>query len=391
MSESLVVGIPREIKPREKRVGLTPRGVKRLIDSKIHVLVEKGAGQASGFSDEKYKELGAEIIVDASELYQRANLIKKVKEPYSSELAYLSPHHVLFAFLHLASPENANLIKTLIDRKVTAIGLETMEKEGRTICLEPMSEIAGTLAAYFAGFFRKSVSIQKGSVVYSKEFFKELEELAMKYPDFPKNLPPGKTIVFGGGAVGRNAATTLLEMGGEVDLVEKKREKRETLQKEFHSYGSRFRVWGLEDNFQASLKEADSWIGCVHVAGERAPLVLSHRDLQRLTSGKPKIILDIAVDQGGNFPGTHSTTYDNPLYLDDFGNLRFGVTNTPSLCGKGASEAIERVTLPYTLLLAQNGEEAIQKSSELRTGLQVFRGKLVNEAVARAHHLPLSV
>ena len=166
--------------------------------------------------------------------------------------------------------------------------------------------------------------------------------------------------------MGKKAVATLLGMGGEVGLIEKRKERREILQKEFHSYGPCFQVWGLEDDFRGSLKEADSWIGCVHVAGERAPLVLSGQDFQKLTRDKTKIILDVAVDQGGNFPATHPTTYEDPLYLDDFGNLRFGVTNTPSLCGKGASEAIERITLPYTLLLAQNWEEAIQKSPELR-------------------------
>lgn len=385
IGKNLTVGIPREVKPREKRAGLTVEGVRKLSQEGIPVLVEKGAGEGCGFSDQDYRAAGAQIVGRPRDLYAKAEIIKKVKEPLSPEWEFLQREQILICYLHLASPENQKLLEALLKRGVTAIGLETIEKEGRTVALEPMSEIAGTLAAYFSGFIRPTVRVEKGRIVYPPRFLEKLEWLAASYPEIPQNLNPGKNAIFGGGNVGRNAAVTLLKMGGEVDLIEKRAERRQALQREFVAFGPRFRTWGLEENIFPKLAEADVWIGGVHLPGERAPKVLSEIDLGKLTRAKPKLILDIAVDQGGNFPGAHSTTYEDPLYLDSYGNLRFGVTNVPSLCGRGASSAIEKVTLPYTLQMAKDWKKAFHDVPELRSGIQIFRGHLVNEAVARAH------
>jgi len=381
------VGIPREIKAGEKRVGLTPEGARRLKEAGVQVFVEAAAGKGSGFSDRDYQNAGSEIICGGAEIYQKAGLIKKVKEPLRAEWKFLRPNQILFGYLHLASPENRELVEILLKNRVIALGLETVEKNGRTILLEPMSGIAGTLAAYYAGFFKQTVKIQSGQIVYPPKCLEKLEALAQNFPQVPENLPPGKVVVFGGGIVGRGALETVLKMGGEVDLVEKRPERRNELKKEFASLSSKFRVWGLQDSFSDRLKEADAWIGAVHVAGERAPLVLSKEDLANFSLQKKKLVLDVAADQGGNFPGTHSTSYENPLYLDPWGNLRFAVTNIPSLCGRGASVAIEKASLDYALALAQDWKKAIQQFPELRSGLQTARGKLLNEAVARAHRL----
>lgn len=381
------VGIPREIKVGEKRVGMTPEGACCLKEAGIPVLVETGAGEGSGFSDKDYQDSGCEIVPRPSELYQRAGFIKKVKEPLRPEWDFLRPHQLFFCYLHLASPENRELVGILLKSRVTALGLETVEKNGRTLLLEPMSEIAGALAAYYAGFFRQMVRVEGGRIIYPPSFLEKLERLAKNFPEVPKNLPPGKGVVFGGGTVGRKAVETLLKMGGEVDLVEKRPERRSELKKEFSLFKPRFRVWDPGDNLAEILEGADTWLGCVHKAGERALQVLSREELLQFSKAKKKLILDIAADQGGNFPETRPTTYESPLFLDSGGNLRFGVTNIPSLAGRGASLAIEKASLPYTLALARDWRKALKEFPELRPGLQIAQGKLLHEAVARAHHL----
>ena len=383
----LPVGIPREIKPAEKRVGLTPEGVRKLAEAGIPVWIETLAGAASGYSDRDYEASGAKIVKTARELYENSSLIQKVKELQRIEWDLLHPSLILCSYLHLASPENRDLVEALLNQSVTALGFETVSKEGRTILLEPMSEIAGTLAAYYAGFFKQHVQIVEGKVSYPPEFSRKLEALASQYPKIPENLTPVKAVIFGGGVAGRNAAETLLRMGGEVDLVEKKNTRRAALEAKFANFGARFHVWAPEQDFTERLKRADVWMGCVHLPGERAPQVLSLEEVRKLSANKKKLILDVAVDQGGNFPETCSTTYDHPLYLDSSDNLRFGVTNIPSLCGRGASEAMERVTLPYLVSLARDWKHALVEFAELRRGVQVFHGKLVNQAVACAHHM----
>ena len=383
----LPVGIPREVKSGEKRVGLTPAGVKRFSEEGVQVFMERLAGAASGYSDREYEEAGARVVTSARELYETSGLIQKVKEPQRLEWDLLHRNLILCSYLHLASPENRDLVEVLLNQAVTAIGFETVAKDSRTILLEPMSEIAGTLAAYYSGFIKQHVQVSGGKISYPPHFLENLEALASHYPKVPKNLTPVRTVIFGGGVVGRKAAEALLQMGGEVDLVEKKEARRASLGAKFAGFGGRFWVSAPEDDLKEKLKKADVWIGSVHIPGERAPHVLSLEDLRKLSTDTPKLIVDVAVDQGGNFPESCPTTYDNPLYLDSCSNFRFGVPNIPSLCGRGASEAIERATLPYLLWLAKDWRRALVDFAELRSGVQVFRGKLVNQAVARAHQL----
>ena len=380
-SVPLSVGVPREIKSNEKRVGLTPEGVRVLQKEGVPVFLETGAGKGSGFPDWDYETAGAVILRTAREIYQQSEIIKKVKEPLPPKWDFLKEGRILFCFLHLDSPENRELLEVLLEKKVIGLGYETALKDGRTIFLEPMSEIAGILAALLAGFFVSF--LKKGSVDLPPRFLEKLEGLAGTLPELPENLRPGKVLVFGGGTVGRKAAQTALKMGGEVDLIEKRPERRKELRLEFKNGGERFRVWGIEDDYATALKQTEVWVGAVHVVGKRAPLVISKRELEELSKGKKKLIIDIAVDQGGNFPETRPTTYEEPLYLDSFGNWRFAVANVPSLAGRWASEAIEKATLPYLVRLAKEGKNALRNLPELGTALQVFEGKLVNEAIDR--------
>ncbi len=383
----LAVGIPREIKSGEKRVGLTPAGVRELCRDGIEVAVEHLAGAASGYSDHQYEEAGARIVASAAELYRVSGLIQKVKEPQRVEWDFFHRNLILCSYLHLASPENKELVEALLNEAVTGIGFETVIKEGRTVLLEPMSEIAGTLAGAYSSLIKQEVSVAGGKISYPTRFLERLESLASVFPKIPENFSPVKAVVFGGGAAGQKAVEALLQTGSEVHLVEKKESRRAALEVKYARSKGNFKAWAPAEDFKEILKTADVWIGSVHVAGERSPQVISKDDLRKFSSNKPKVIMDIAVDQGGNFPESCPTTYDHPLYLDSCGNLRFGVPNIPSLCGRGASEAIEKATLPYLGALAKDWRQALIDFPELRSGVQAFRGKLVNQAVARSHQL----
>ena len=250
-----------------------------------------------------------------------------------------------------------------------------------------MSEIAGTLAGAYSSLIKQEVSVVGGKISYPPRFLEKLEMVASHFPKISENLSPVKAVVFGGGVAGQKAIEALLQAGSEVHLVEKKESRRAALEVKYTKSKGRFRVWAPEEDFKEILRTADVWIGSVHVAGERSPQVISKEELRKLSVAQSKVIMDIAVDQGGNFPESCPTTYDHPLYLDSCSNLRFGVPNIPSLCGRGASEAIERATLPYLGALAKDWRQALINFPELRSGVQPFRGKLVNQAVARAHQL----
>lgn len=382
------VGIPREIKVLEKRVGLTPEGVRALVRAGIPVRVETRAGEGSGFPDSDYLKAGARIDASPRELYEACGVIQKIKEPLAPEWPFFRPGLILVSFLHLASPSNGPLLQQLLKRKVTGIAFETVFKEGRAIFLEPMSRIAGTLSAYYAGFLLQFVKVKSGKILYPPKWIEKLEALAAIYPGIPDGLRKVHAGIVGGGVVGSHAAGIILRMGGEVDLVEKNPLRRTALQKLFESHGERFRVWSPEEDFRKPFRAAEAWIGSVHVLGARAPQVLTGQDLAELSREKKKLIIDVSVDQGGNFPGTRPTTYENPLYLDSEGNLRFAVVNIPSLCGRGASEALEKATLPYVSAMALDFKEALRNYAELRIGIQTWEGKLVNAAVAGAHEIP---
>ncbi len=380
----LTVGIPREIKPQEKRIGLTPAGVFSLLEAGIPIIVEKEAGMESGFSDRQYQKAGARIVDTPAELYREAGVIQKVKEPLVPEWRFLKPGLILFSFLHLAAPENKALAEILVEKRVTALGFETGHKENRAVFLEPMSRIAGTLSAYYAGFFKQYARLENGQIVYPPRLSEKLITLASQYPLVPEIPFAGRAVIFGGGVVGENAARMLLEMNWTVEVVERRSERRLALQAQFQNQGSRFRVRSNEENVSESLQNSDVWLGSVHILGERAPWVVSAKDMPRLSQGRAKLIIDVAIDQGGNFPETHSTTYERPLYLDSYGNLRFAVPNIPSLAGRAASEALEKAILPYLIELGKRGESAIPKFEELQSALQVTQGRVVNEAVRRA-------
>lgn len=382
----IAVGIPKEIKQGEKRVGLTPDGVRSLRAAGISVFVEKGAGAQSGFADEDYRDAGAEILPEASSVYQKAGLIQKVKEPLAAEFVYLRPELILFCFLHLASPENCHLVKALLNSRVTAIGYETVQIAGRTPLLKPMSEIAGALAASYASLFREEGFLGVSKIEWTPALQSKLAAVAALYPKIPATSI-GKVVIFGGGVAGYKAMEFSLGMGGEVTLVEKNPSRREVIQKKTGTK-ARLRVVAPEENLQSALEGAEVLIGCVHIPGRRAFRVLNGQSLKVISARQKKILMDVAVDQGGNFPETRPTTYENPVYLDSYGNLRFAVPNIPAYCGPGASRAITEATLRYTKAMALDFDKATREFSELDAAINIKDGEIKIPAIQEAH-LPL--
>ena len=389
----LPVGIPKEIKTGERRVSLTPAGVQKLCRQNIPVYVEKNAGLLSSFSDEDYKRSGAVILNDRKELWKKAELIKKVKEPIPDEFELFRPEHLIFTYLHLASPSERPLIEALKRSKVTAIAYETIEQNGEFKLLAPMSEIAGVLAACFSGIFKNVISVSGKNISGMEQAKVKMVELAAQYPAVPKNLPAGNVLILGGGHVGEGAARTASRMGSAVTLSELSGARREALRQKFSAEDKKgtglktcpldVRIIDPKDQnvYEAALVSSDVVIAAVHVGGKRAPIIVDSALLEKISAKKKKIILDISIDQGGNVAGSRPTDYETPLYLDSFGNLRFSVTNIPSLCGKGASLALERVSLDYTMALAQGLELSLNRYPELKTGINIWNGKVVHPAL----------
>lgn len=392
---ALVIGIPKEIKSLEKRVGLTPQGVQQLSLAGCKTLVQRGAGETSSFSDDSYEKAGAVLVNTAAELYDNAQIILKVKEPLPSEFTYLRPGLVLFSFLHLAAPTACDLVRALMSRGVTALAFETLEKEGRRPLLSPMSEIAGALASLFAGYFLKQDLLKPGVVgnecessVARFSLNEDLEKIGSKYPELiPGISSPAQTVIFGGGIAGEAAARYALRLGGSVVIVEKNRPRCAQLTEIFKLEEGRFAVFTQEQLPQNLLKSSDVWIGAVHQTGKRALQVVDKSLMEEMCRGTPKIIMDISIDQGGNFPEALPTSYEIPFYRDSWANVRFGVPNVPSLAGRYASERLTSLVVPYTKALTAGYEAALKIYPELKTALNAAEGKILLDCVRDAHGL----
>ncbi|MDP3921743.1 MAG: alanine dehydrogenase [Candidatus Omnitrophota bacterium] len=370
------VGIPREVKTGERRVGLTPQGVSELKGHGLRVVVERGAGAGSGYSDRDYVAAGAELARDAAAVYGTCDLIQKVKEPIAQEFHLLREGQVLFCFLHLASPEQCDLVRALEAARVTAIAFETLEVGDKRPLLAPMSEVAGALAVAYGAYFRSCNLFAAESLHLPDDFRQQMQAIADVYPNPPEGLSLGRVMIFGGGVAGIKAMEFAQALGGEVTVIEKNAAKREAIPAT---------ALAPEEITQALLAESEMLLGCVHQTGARALHVLDEQMFRAMSRLRPKLIMDVAIDQGGNFPESHSTTYDEPLYRDSLGNIRFAVANIPAYCGRGASDALTAASVSYTEAMAVNFEEALQKFPELRSAVNVRGGKLLDLKIREAH------
>ena len=360
------LGVPKEIKNHEHRVGLTPGSVRELTRRGHRVLVERAAGLGIGCSDDDYRAAGAEMVDAADEVYARAELIVKVKEPQADECRRLRAGQALFTYLHLApDPQQVSL---LLAAGVTAIAYETVTAPGGGLpLLAPMSEVAGRMAVQAGAHCLEKA--QGGAGV-----------LLGGVP----GVAPGRVTILGGGVVGYNAARMATGLGADVTVIERSAERLRWLDERF---AGRIRsLFPTQDNIEAACLEADLIIGAVLVPGAAAPRLLTREQVARLRPGT--VLVDVAIDQGGCFATSRPTTHAEPTFLVD-GVVHYCVANMPGGVARTSTLALNNATLPHVLALADKGwKQALLDDPHLRNGLNVHAGRLtcapVGEAQGRA-------
>jgi alanine dehydrogenase len=356
----VLIGVPKEIKNHEYRVGLTPGSVRELVRYGQEVMLETNAGAAIGMSDEDYVRVGARIAANAKEVFAKSDMIVKVKEPQHNECLMLREDQVLFTYLHLApDPEQARL---LMDSGVIAIAYETVTGPNNTLpLLAPMSEVAGRL------------SIQAGA--HSLE--KAQGGAGVLLGGVP-GVAPAKVLVIGGGVVGDNAAYMARGMGAEVTILDRSLPRLRQLDNE---YGGRVKcIYSTVDTIEEYALQSDMVVGAVLVPGAAAPKLLSRDIISRMKKGS--VVVDVAIDQGGCFETSKPTTHQDPTYVVD-GVVHYCVANMPGAVARTSTLALNNATLPFALSLANKGyKRALLSDLDLRNGLNVFKGRITHEAVA---------
>ncbi len=365
---TMIVGVPKEIKQSEYRVALTPAGVTVLAAAGHQVLVESGAGAGSGFEDADYEREGAELIKSAAEVWSRAELVMKVKEPLAEEFGYFREGLLLFTYLHLAAaPELTN---ALVDQGVTGIAYETIQlANGSLPLLTPMSEVAGRMSVQVGAQFLEAFNGGRGVLLGGVP-----------------GVPPAEVVIIGGGIVGTNAAKVALGMGANVIILERSADRMRYLDDIF---GGRVRtLMSSPYHIAEAAARADLLIGAVLIPGARAPHLVTEQMVQGMKKGA--VIVDVAVDQGGSIATVdRPTTHKDPIYVKH-GVVHYAVANIPGAVPRTSTFALTNVTIPYALDLANHGMEAIRKSIPLQKGVNTHAGRVTYEPVALATGLPYS-
>ncbi len=349
----MIIGIPKEIKPQEYRVAITPEGVQRLKREGHTILVQTRAGAGSGFSDQQFKNSGAKIVSEAKEIWRKSDLVLKVKEPLPKEYRYFRAGLILFTFLHLAS--QPRLVNALKKSGIKAIGYETIsDDQNRLPLLKPMSEIAGKLAVLIGAEYLRTDRGKKGILLSHIE-----------------GTRPGKVTILGAGNVGKAALEIAIGIGVEVVLIDSNPAKLEEMRKKYPKNLST--VLYDPNSIQSVLSTTDLLIGAVLIPGAKAPKLVSRIMVSEMQAGS--VIVDVSVDQGGCIETTRPTTHANPVFV--YKNIiHYGVTNIPSLAAKSATEALSYQTLPYVLRLASKGMDVLKEDENFRKGLQIDEGKI---------------
>lgn len=360
----MIIGAPREIKAQENRVGLVPAGAFQLTRRGHRVLVEKNAGAGSGYLDEEYVRAGAELVETHAEVFERAEMIVKVKEPLPEEYTLLRPQQILFTYLHLAA--SRPLTEALAKSHCTAIAYETVEVNRRLPLLEPMSEIAGRMSIIVGGYFLAKHCGGKGVLLGGVP-----------------GVLPGKVVVIGGGTSGVNAARMATGLGADVTILEVDVERMRfldiTMQGAHTLYSSPAHVMEL-------LPTVDLLIGAVLVPGAKAPKLISREMLRSMKPGS--VLVDIAIDQGGCVETSRPTTHHDPTFVEE-DVIHYCVANMPAAYARTATQALTNVTTRYVETLADHGVPgAFQRDPALLDGLNLIDGKITCRAVAEAHGMP---
>ena len=362
----MLIGVPKEIKVHEYRVGLVPANVRELTAHGHEVIVEAGAGSGIGASDEQYTAAGARVVRSASEVFDSADLIVKVKEPLAEERRRLKPGRVLFTYLHLAPDREQT--RDLVESGATCIAYETVTSSTGTLpLLAPMSEVAGRM------------SIQVGAHYLEKEN----GGFGMLLGGVP-GVDPAKVVVLGGGVVGTHAIDIAIGMGADVWVLDR---NPDVLRRLWEHFGRPLNtVFSTHDAIERHVTAADLVIGGVLIAGAAAPKLVSAELVHRMRPGS--VVVDVAIDQGGCFETSRPTTHREPVYLVD-GVIHYCVTNMPGAVPRTSAHALNNSTLPFVLAIAGKGwKRALREDQHLRAGLNVHDGKVTCAPVAQAHGYP---
>ena len=360
--QQMIIGVPKEVKDHESRVGVTPGGVKALVEAGHKVLVEHDAGVLSAMPDDEYQAAGAEIVGSAHDVWRLAEMVVKVKEPVEKEYRHFREGLVLFTYLHLAPL--TELTDALLTNKVTGIAYETVrDRMGGLPLLTPMSEVAGRL------------SVQVGAEYLTKEHGGR----GLLLGGVP-GVPPGNVCIIGGGIVGTNAAKVALGMGAKVTLIDLNLNRLRELDDIFN--GRVFTMASNSYNIERATCEADLLIGGVLIPGAAAPKIVTKGMVHKMKKGA--VIVDVAIDQGGCIETAHPTTHSNPSYEVN-GVVHYCVTNMPAAVPNTSTLALTNATFPYVLKLAKLGAEAaIREDKGIAEGVNTFKGLLTYGAVAAA-------
>jgi len=362
----MIVGVPKEVKDRENRVGMTPAGIAEIVARGATALVERDAGSGSGYADSEYERAGAAIIPDAAEVWGRAEMVIKVKEPTHAEYGFLRPGLVLFTYLHLAADEP--LTRALLDSRTTGIAYETVQLASNFLpLLNPMSEVAGRM------------SIQVGAHYLEKTY----NGRGMLLGGVP-GVAPAKVAIVGGGTVGTNAAQVALGMGAHVTVLEKSIERMRYLSEVFT--GHLTTLYSTAHAVAESVAEADVVIGAVLIPGARAPRLVTEPMVRAMRAGS--VVIDVAIDQGGCIETARPTSHSDPVY-DVGGVTHYCVTNMPGAVPRTSTQALTNATLPYVVAFVTQGmERAVGRDAALAKGVNTYDGRCTEAPVASAFTIP---
>lgn len=353
------IGVPKEIKNHEYRVGLTPAGVNTLVNAGHHVSVESGAGAGIGFSDQAYEKAGAEMVPDANIVYD-CEMVVKVKEPQPGEYPLLKEGQVLFTYLHLAPDPKQT--QALLDRKVIGIAYETVtDANGRLPLLTPMSEVAGRLSIQAGAYALQMANGGNGTLLGGVP-----------------GVSAADVTIIGGGVVGTEAAKMAIGMGANATILDTNIDRLRYLDDVMGpAIKTRFSdAYAIEE----LTESADLVIGAVLIPGKQAPKLITRQHLKNMKNGS--VLVDVAIDQGGCAESSRATTHSDPIYIEE-GVVHYCVANMPGAAARSSTLALTNATLPYALQLADKGwQQAITEHAGLRNGLNVFLGKVTNAAVA---------
>ena len=358
----MIVGVPKEIKVLEARVALTPAGVREFIKSGHQVLIESSAGLGSAIPDSAYQSEGAEIVKSAAEVWQRSEMIMKVKEPLPSEYQLMRSGQILFTYLHLAASKDCT--DALVQAKNVAIAYETVEVNGQLPLLAPMSEVAGRLATQVGATALQKPNGGRGVLLGGVP-----------------GVAPGKVVVIGGGVAGLNAAVMARGLGADVTILDRNIGRLKEIDTWYS--GTIKTLMSNDHAIESELLSADLVIGAVLIHGAKAPKLVSNVQVSKMKQGS--VLVDIAIDQGGCFEDSKATTHAEPTY-QVHNSIFYCVANMPGAVPVTSTYALTNATLPYALSIANKGwQKALKEDSNLAKGLNVCEGSITYEAVAKAH------